>query len=81
MIHDGCFNVILWRVLLNTKLKLASTYSIFYIIGTSILIFIVGAMIDLIRKIFEKYTVDKIVELKIWEKIYSKNKGEKDERI
>ena len=61
MLHDGCFNTILWRYLLNTKMKLESKYSIFYIIVTSLLIFAVGAVIDLIRKKIEKYTISKLI--------------------
>lgn len=72
MLHDGFFALFLWHWVFNTKEKLTSEYFIYYIIATSVLIFIVGAIIDLIRKIIEKYTIDKILELKLFKKIFSK---------
>ena len=72
MLHDGCFNIFLWRVLFNTKLKLESTNFIFYIFGTTIVIFVIGAIFDLIRKVFEKFTINKILELEHFKRIISR---------
>ena len=72
MIHDGCFNSVLWNNLLETKTKLENPNFIFYIIITTLIIFIIGAIIDLIRKVVEKNTIDKILKLKTWGKIHNK---------
>lgn len=62
MLHDGFLSTFLWQHLFDTKEKLESTYSLLYIIGTALIIFIIGAIIDLIRNKIEKYSLDKILD-------------------
>lgn len=63
MFHDGFLSTFLWQYLFKTKEKLESAYSILYIMGTAFLIFVFGAILDLMRKIIEKYTVNKLLDI------------------
>ena len=64
MLHDGLFNHYLWNEVFNNKVRLESNFAIFYILGTTFLIFIVGAIIDLIRQKIEKHTIMKVLNNK-----------------
>ena len=68
MLHDGIFNAYLWKNIFKTNIMLTSPYSIVYVILATIIIFCVGVIIDLIRQLFEKYTIKKILELDCVEK-------------
>ena len=64
MLHDGLFNHYLWNEVFNNKVRLESSFAILYILGSTILIFIVGAIIDLIRQKIEKHTIVKLLNNK-----------------
>ena len=51
---------------------IATNHFLIHIIYTSLIIFIVGAIIDLIRQLIEKYTVKKLLDSKMFEKIVNK---------
>lgn len=72
MLHDGLFCTILWQNILDTKTRLEGPLPICYIIATTIIIYIIGVIVDLIRQLFEKLIVNKTIDLKIWNKIYVK---------
>jgi surface polysaccharide O-acyltransferase-like enzyme len=61
MLHDGLLNKYIWKNIFNASIRLESKYSILYILGSSIIIFLVGFIIDFIRKIIEKYTIKKLL--------------------
>ena len=72
MIHDGMLNPYIWKNIFSTLEHLNSSYFVIYILGTTIIIFIVGAIIDLIRQFIEKYTVNKLLDSKFYSKLSNK---------
>ena len=69
LLHDGPLTNFLWKVILKTKDALNSKYSIIYIIVSALIIFLVGAIVDLIRQAIEKNTVNKFLDSKYYDKI------------
>ena len=53
IMHDGLWNNYIWTQIFHTNQTLTSRFSIFYIIGSSIIIFMVCSIIDLIRQFIE----------------------------
>lgn len=74
MMHDGVLRKYLWTSIFKTKEHLGSKYSIIYIIATSICIFCIGAIIDLIRQLFEKITIKRFLDSNIYLKMTNKLK-------
>ena len=70
MLHDGPLANILWKNIFKTLQCLNSPYYFIYIICHTFIIFIVGSVIDLIRQIIEKFTLNKILNSKIIKKFY-----------
>ena len=64
MLHDSPLSSTLWKKLFKSLNCLNSKYAIVYIISHTFIIFIVGAIVDLIRQIIEKLTIDKILNSK-----------------
>lgn len=66
MIHDGALSGYLWNNIFKSGVHLQSKYLIFHIVAATIIIFLVGAIIDLVRQLLEKYSVkiilDKIIK-------------------
>ena len=60
--HDGNLSGFIWNDIFKVKESLSNNYSILYILGSTFIIFIVGAIIDLVRQFIEKYTVNKILD-------------------
>lgn len=69
LIHDGPLDTYIWDVLFNSKYYLESNYPLLHILISSLLIFIVGLTIDLLRQELESITVDKILSSKRYLKI------------
>lgn len=67
MIHDGILNHYIWDTIFKTKEHLSnqSWTIIIDIITASIVIFILGMIIDLVRQMLEKITVKKILNSKM----------------
>lgn len=67
MIHDGILNHYIWDTIFKTKEHLSnqSWTIIVDIIVASIIIFIFGMIVDLIRQVIEKITVKKILDIKM----------------
>lgn len=72
MLHDGMFSGFLWKEVFHSKESLESNCFIFYILGTSFLVFIIGALVDLLRQYIEKYTIKKLISISIWKTMYQK---------
>lgn len=66
MLHDSPLASTLWKKIFKSLKCLNSKYAIAYIIGHTFIIFIVGAIVDLIRQIIEKITIDKILNSKMF---------------
>jgi hypothetical protein len=64
MIHDGVFSMFLWKNILHASSVLETNYALLFIILVTLSIFIIGAVVDLIRKLIEKYTVSKLLDIK-----------------
>ncbi len=64
LLHDGELRLIIWDSLFNSKVQLSysSLYSLLYIVLASLVIIIIGAVIDLIRQIIEKFTIVKLMD-------------------
>ena len=74
LLHDGPLSNYIWKVIFRTKEALNSKYSIIYIIASTLIIFFVGALVDLIRQFIEKHTVNKFLDSKCYNKISKKLK-------
>lgn len=60
LLHDGELSAWLWDELFCNASHQDSKFLVIYIIGTTIIIFMVGACIDLCRQLFERVLFDKI---------------------
>ena len=74
MLHDGILSRFIWYKLFNSKEHLNSKYSIIYILASTIAIFLICAIIDLIRQFIEKYSVTVFLNSKYFVKISDKCK-------
>lgn len=72
MLHDGPLIDYIWKVIFKTKEHLQSNKSVIYILSAALIIFLVGAIIDLIRQFIEKQTVNRVLESKFFDKIQNK---------
>lgn len=70
LLHDGYLAEYMWKNIFHSNTNIYSEAFILYLLGSTLIIFIVGAIVDFIRQIIEKYTVKKILNLKIWSKLY-----------
>ncbi len=75
LLHDGPLDKYIWNVIFKTKEALNSRYSIIYIILSTLIIFFVCAIIDLIRQVIEKNTVNKFLDSKYYDKIKSQSQS------
>ena len=68
MIHDGGLSSYIWNTIFKTKEHLSNNEGtiIIDIIVSAIIIFIIGAIIDLIRQFIEKITIKKVLEFNIF---------------
>ncbi len=62
LLHDNIINSYMWYELFNTKQNLEGLYPLEHIILGTIIIFIVGASVDIIRQFIEKHTLDKLLD-------------------
>lgn len=74
ILHDNVFNKYLWNDIFETKKHLNSNYSILYILGTTVIIYLCFSIIDLIRQLIERHTIKKILDSKVFEMIVNKIK-------
>ncbi len=61
MIHDGLLRKFIWVNIFHTKEMLSTNYAIVYIFMVTIIIFILGVIIDLIRQYLEKKLINPII--------------------
>lgn len=73
ILHDGMLNPYIWQNIFKTLEHLNNQFSFIYIIGATIIIFIVCVFIDLIRQLIEKHTVIKILNSKWYKNILNKS--------
>lgn len=67
LMHDGLvFDSWCWEIVFHCAEYQSSPFLLFYILKVSMIIFIVGAGVDLFRQILEKYTINKILDLHIF---------------
>lgn len=71
LLHDGPLASNMWKNIFHNDIVIYTDIFIIHILGSAFTIFAVGVIIDFIRQIIEKYTVRKILDLKIWGKLYS----------
>lgn len=72
LLHDGSLAWYIWQTLFKANEHLHSRYSICYILISAIVVFIIGAVIDLIRQIIEKYTIKRLLDLRVCYNLYDK---------
>ena len=72
MIHDGALQNYIWIKIFKTNIQLYTKYYLIHIIYTSIIIFIIGFIIDIIRQILEKNTIDKLLSSKTFNRLIYK---------
>ena len=69
LLHDGLLAKYMWNDIFMTLECLNSKYYLLCILISTIIIFIGGAMIDLMRQLVEKITVDKFLNSNLYQKI------------
>lgn len=72
VLHDGILQNYLWNVLFKTNASLNTNYFLVHIILATFIIFIAGSIIDLLRQLLEKITVNKLLNSKLYEKVENK---------
>ena len=72
LVHDSMLNTYIWKNIFHAKECLSTPYSIIYILASATLVFLVGAVIDLIRQFIEAHTVDKVLNSNRYNKIKDK---------
>jgi len=76
LFHDGFINIYIWKHIFKPNIYIYSNHWYIYTLLSSIIIFIVGFIIDTLRQIIEKYTIKKIINLNIWTNIIKEMKYE-----
>ena len=72
LIHDGLLRKFIWQDIFHTKEMLETRYVLLYIFGVTILIFVCGMIVDLIRQYISKKTVDKMLNSNYLDKCIKK---------
>ena len=72
ILHEGLLSKYIWNDVFKTQNYATSNFLILHILFTTAVIFIVGAIIDLIRQFIEKNTVNKFLDSKVSTKISNK---------
>ncbi len=72
IIHDGILNSYIWEKIFKTKEHLQGSNLILDILVAAIIIFLIGAIIDLVRQILEKNIVKRIIDSKFSQKVTNK---------
>lgn len=68
ILHDGVLNTYIWEEIFKTKEHLNGQYPIIHILTATVIIFVAGMIVDIIRQFIEKYTVTKVLNSKFYEK-------------
>ena len=76
LLHDGIIKKWVWKNWFTTNIYIYTNSWYIHLFISTILIFLLGFVIDIIRQFFEKYTVKRFVDLKIWPDIYLEVKKE-----
>lgn len=70
LLHDGSFTNYMWKNIFRTNVNIYKPTFWIYMLAAAIYIFLVGVLIDFIRQAIEKYIIKKLIDLKIWNKLY-----------
>lgn len=76
LLHDGSFTQYMWKNIFKTDIYIYKPTFLLHILIATISIFVVGMIIDFIRQLLEKHIIKRILELKIWNKLYIQLKEE-----
>ena len=69
MLHHGILLGYIWKTIFKSKEHMLGPHPIISIFSSTLIIFIIGALIDLIRQLLEKLTVNKLLNIKFVQKI------------
>ncbi len=72
LLHDGVLVGLLWRTIFKNATHQDSPFLILYIIGSTLAVFAVGAVIDLIRQLIEKHTLQRLLNSAFADRITQK---------
>ncbi len=72
LLHDGLLEVYIWRDFFKTYQYIYTSKFFVHILFTTLVIFVVGVVIDLIRQFFEKHIVKRILDSKFCESLGKK---------
>lgn len=72
MLHDSILNTYIWQNIFQTLKHLRGKYSIIHILFATIVIFTVGAIVDIIRQFIQQHTVSKLLESELYTKQVNK---------
>jgi len=74
LLHDGQISPYMWKNIYKSEINIYNNYWFIHVLITTILIFIIGFIIDTIRQFIEKHLIKKIIDLKIWKEMYKETK-------
>ena len=69
LLHDGRLSEYLWQNIFHSNIHLSGHFPLLYIIVSTLIVFSIGVIIDLIRQFVEKRTVDKYLDTLLKKKI------------
>lgn len=75
LLHDGTLNQEIFVNLFKNNIHIYSSFWWKHIMIATILIFVYGLIIDLIRQLLEKKIIKKILDLEIWNNMYNEIKN------
>lgn len=72
LLHDGYLTYYMWPVIFKNNVNIYKENWYIYALVSTLIIFVVGVIIDLIRQFIEKNIVVKVLNFKIWSKMHEK---------
>lgn len=74
LLHDGLiFDSWCWGLVFHCSEYQDSPFLLLYILKASVIIFAVGVVVDLLRQVLEKYTINKLLDFHVFKLNYFKN--------
>lgn len=66
LLHDGIFQVYLWKTMVNALQYQGEPQLVVYMVCAALAVFLTGVFVDLVRQFIEKFTLTKLFSTKLW---------------
>jgi len=70
LLHDGRIKKYMWKMWAKSDIYIYENEWFIYTIILVMFIFVLGMLIDMMRQFLEKYSVKKIIDLKLWSEMF-----------